>query len=99
MWSASPAPWCSQQTKETDRNIIHNDYRILTDVATICGCYFSLFSIQFEFSFSPGIISFGEFFKDSIFYELACQSHRLRDENARVQERSLVVIQMSTTTK
>ena len=21
------APWCSQQTKKTDRNIIHNDYR------------------------------------------------------------------------
>ena len=38
---------------------------IVSDVTTICGCYFSLFSIQFEISFSPGIISFGVFFKDS----------------------------------
>ena len=45
VWSASSAPWCSQQTKETDRNIIHNDYRILTDVATTCGFWFSLLSI------------------------------------------------------
>ena len=45
VWSASPAPWCRQQTKETDRNVIHNDYRILTDVATTCGLCFSSTSI------------------------------------------------------
>ena len=38
-----PAPWCSQQTKETDRNIIHNDYRILIDMATICSFFFLRF--------------------------------------------------------
>ena len=34
----------SQKTKETDRNVIHNDYRILTDMAAIAAV--TLFHFQ-----------------------------------------------------
>ena len=35
VWSASSAPWCSQQTKKTDCDITLNDCYIFNYVATI----------------------------------------------------------------
>ena len=46
LWSTSSAPWWSQWTKKTDRDIAHNDYCIFIYVATICVLSFLFFHWQ-----------------------------------------------------